>query len=331
MEESKSNPSTNSNTNNSNPVNNSSPLQNMGSAVGEIKNKLNTEVQKFRNNKLVSGTWDFLNSNSLVAKFAFLILIVLIFIGLLRFGQYLANYLFGPKPNPYLTRGITSGRKSKIIEQDIRSINSIPILRSNNQREGLTYTYSLWLMIDKIETSKRQHIFHKGSSFTSPGAPDKDMINPNDGNTEIKFNQASSQTLPFPNISPGVFVKEGSNTLVIFQNTYNNILENVEVDNIPMNKWFHLAIRVENKNMDIFINGKIASSYILTSPPKQNYGNLYISHGDGFNGKMSSLRYFSKSLSGTQINDINLQGPDLFEDKKDLSLPPYLSLNWYLN
>jgi hypothetical protein len=334
MEEPKSNnPSTNSNTNNPNPANNTSPLQSMGSAVGEIKNKLNTEVQKFRNNKLVSGTWDFLNSNSLVAKFAFLILIVLIFIGLLRLGQHLANFLFGPKPNPYLTRGITSGRKAKIIEQDIRSMNSIPILRSKNQREGLTYTYSVWLMIEKIENNKRQHIFHKGSSFTSPGVPDKfntdGMDNPNGGS--INFMQDGNQTLPFPNISPGVFVKEGSNTLVIFQNTYNNILENVEVDNIPMNKWFHLAIRVENKNMDVFINGKIASSYILTSPPKQNYGNLYLSHGDGFNGKMSSLRYFSKSLSGTQINDINLQGPDLFEDKKDLSLPPYLSLNWYLN
>ena len=73
---------------------NTSPLQSMGSAVGEIKNKLNTEVQKFRNNKLVSGTWDFLNSNSLVAKFAFLILVVLIFIGLLRLGQAVANFLF---------------------------------------------------------------------------------------------------------------------------------------------------------------------------------------------------------------------------------------------
>ena len=328
MEEPKSNnSSSNINTNVSNQSDNTSPLQSMGSAVGEIKNKLNTEVQKFRNNKLVSGTWDFLNSNSLVAKFAFLILVVLIFIGLLRLGQAVANFLFGPKPNPYLTYGITSGRKAKIIEQDIRNINSIPVLRSNNQREGLTYTYSLWLMIDKIETDKRQHIFHKGSSFTSPGAPKDSMFNPNGGTITVNQNNP----LPFPNISPGVFIKEKSNTLIIFQNTYNNILENVEVDNIPLNKWFHLAIRVENKNMDVFINGKIASSYILTSPPKQNYGNVYIANGDGFNGKMSSLRYFSKSLSGTQINDINLQGPDLFEDKKDLSLPPYLSLNWYLN
>ncbi len=332
MEESTSN---NVSKNNSSAVKNSSPLQNigsplqsMGSAVGEIKNKFNNEVQKFRNNKVVSGTWEFLNSNSLVAKFSFLILIVLIFIGLLQLGQYLANFLFGPKPNPYLTRGITSGRQSKIIEQDIRSIHSIPILRSKNQKEGLTYTYSVWLMIDKID-SQRQHIFHKGSSFTSPGAPDNPYIDPNTG-ADISFRNGTQQTLPFPNISPGVFVKKDKNTLVIFQNTYNNILENVEVENIPMNKWFHLAIRVENKNMDVFINGKIASSYLLTSPPKQNYGNLYIAHGDGFNGKMSSLRYFSKSLSGTQINDINLQGPDLYEDKKDLSLPPYLSLNWYL-
>ena len=68
-------------------------------------------------------------------------------------------------------------------------------------------------MIDKIETDKRQHIFHKGSSFTSTGAPKDSMFNPNGGTITVNQNNP----LPFPNISPGVFIKEKSNTLIIFK------------------------------------------------------------------------------------------------------------------
>ena len=34
--------------------------------------------------------------------------------------------------------------------------------------------------------------------------------------------------------------------------------------------------------MDIFINGNLAARHKLTSPPKQNYGNVYITQNEGF-------------------------------------------------
>ena len=57
-------------------------------------------------------------------------------------------------------------------------------------------------------------------------------------------------------MSPGVFIEENQNKITIYQNTYEYILENVTIDNIPL-KWFHLAVRLQNRYMDIFINGNL--------------------------------------------------------------------------
>ena len=59
------------------------PMKDIGSALGSAKGNIESGINQFRNNKLVSGASEFLQSNSLVAKFAFLIIIVLVFIALL--------------------------------------------------------------------------------------------------------------------------------------------------------------------------------------------------------------------------------------------------------
>ena len=46
---------------------NKNPLANFGSALGGASNQASGLMSKFRNNKVVSGTTDFLYSNSLVA------------------------------------------------------------------------------------------------------------------------------------------------------------------------------------------------------------------------------------------------------------------------
>ena len=35
------------------------------------------------------------------------------------------------------------------------------------------------------------------------------------------------------------------------------VTEEVIVNDLPFKKWFHLAIRLENKIMDVYVNGEI--------------------------------------------------------------------------
>jgi len=274
----------------------------------------------FRNNRAVSGTAEFLQSNSLVAKVSFLVFIVILFVFLLRLGTQLLNWLLGPSTSPILIDGVHPGKKAAIIEQDPKIKGSIPILRSNNERYGTEFTYSVWLFIDDINYKPGQykHIFNKGSA---------DM-------NKSKYNDDSIVGMAFPNNGPGLYLtddKNKPNTLVVVMNTFDSIMEEVEIPNIPLNKWINVVIRVKNRLLDVYINGSIAIRHRFESPPRQNYGKLYKGMNGGFSGQLSSLRYYNKALSGVEIANLNNSGPNMKTDQSMHIFPPYFSLRWFFS
>ena len=97
------------------------------------------------------GTKDFFASNSMVAKVAFLILVVILFVVLLRLGGALLTWFFSPSKSPKLINGMKNAKLIKHIPADPTEDNSIPILRSNNERDGIEFSWSVWLYIDDLE------------------------------------------------------------------------------------------------------------------------------------------------------------------------------------
>ena len=269
-------------------------------------------VSQFRNNKFVSGTKEFLESNTMVAKLSFFILVVIGFILLLRVGTRILQTLFAPSESPYLIDGMKDGKKYVVITQNPNKNSSIPILRSNNEDKGIEFTYNTWIYIDDLnyQKNKRKHIFHKGSN--------------NLGNSD-------NNDIAFPNNAPGLYLHENKNTLIVIINTFDEIIEEVEIDNIPLNKWINVTIRVEQRNMDVFINGNVAKRHRFNSVPKQNYGAVHVNKWKGFSGYMSNLRYYNKALNGTEINSIVKKGPNLKMTDSMNIFPPYFSLNWFFN
>ena len=67
-----------------------------------LKHWYHNTTTKFSNNRYVSGSRDFLNSNTLAAKFVFLILVIIGFILLLRLGTSILTWIFSPAENPKL-------------------------------------------------------------------------------------------------------------------------------------------------------------------------------------------------------------------------------------
>ena len=67
--------------------------------------------------KAKAGVQNFLSSNSLFAKIAFLLLVIILFVLLLRLGSGILAYIFEPQPNVILFNGMISGRKQKIISR----------------------------------------------------------------------------------------------------------------------------------------------------------------------------------------------------------------------
>ena len=259
-----------------------------------------------QSNRAMSNIKNFLNSNTLVSKVVFIILIVIGFVVALQLGTTLLGYIFEPASSPRLVSGMKDAKKVLIIPQDPKNPNAIPVMRSTNQDHGLEFTWTVWLYVDDLvyKNGQKKHIFHKGS-----------------GN----FKEQTA----FPNNGPGLYIHPTRNSLIVVMNTFKNIMEEVEITDMPMHKWINVAIRVEGKTMDVFVNGDVALRHVFDGVPKQNYGDVYVNLNGGFSGKLSDLQYHNYALSGTNIMDIVRRGPDLRTTKSEVAIPPYLSLQWF--
>ena len=255
------------------------------------------------------GTKDFFQSNSLIAKVAFLILVVILFVVLLRLGGSLLTWFFSPSPSPKLIDGMKNAKLIKHIPANPSVDNSIPILRSKNERDGIEFTWTVWLYIDDLEYNKgvKKHIFHKG---------DDKVVS-----QDVDINSTST--------CPALYLHENKNSLVIYMNTFGSMNESVEVDDIPLNKWINVALRIEGNTMDVYINGQIALRHEFNSVPMQNYGDTYVNANGGYSGMISDLCYHNRALTGVQIMNIVKNGPNLSAQDDIKIFPPYFSLKWY--
>jgi len=282
--------------------------------VGKISDGAGA-FDNFQSSNVVNGTKEFLESNSLVAKTAFLILVVIVFVLGLRMFSTLMSWMFSINQDPYLVKGLVDAKKFQKIAQNPDESGSITLLRSDNEEGGIEFTYSVWLFIDDLvyNQGRYKHVFHKGNDAISSGGMNE------------------------PNNAPGLYIAPDTNALVVVMNTFNDINEKITIDNIPINKWVNVQIRVENHNMDVFINGKLAKRLVMNGVPKQNYGDVYVAMNGGFSGYISNLRYYNEALGTSAIDGIVDTGPDLnmggsgsgtslTENK-----PQYLSMRWFFH
>jgi hypothetical protein len=276
-------------------------------------------LNDFKAPDLVSGSKTFLDSNSYVAKTAFLILTVIVFVYVLRTCVAIIGYLFSPNSSPYLINGLIDGNVGNYkIPQDPSQPNAVTIIRSVNDDAGVAFTWSVWLYIKQNDVSSStnwRHIFNKGSATPTTSAGFEGIMSPNNG--------------------PGLYLKylqNNSAVLRVVMSTFSNNSTNIEVDNIPINKWVNVIIRVENTALDVFVNGDLAKRLLLNSVPFQNYGNVNVAINGGFNGALSSLRYYNTALGTRAIANIVNEGPNLKLVGSSGGAPglmDYLSMRWF--
>ena len=271
----------------------------------------------FSLSKYKDASTEFLESNSLVAKISFLLLVVFVFFVLLKLLSALLSYFLNKSNiNPTkLIDGMVNANQAFEFNQSPADPSSKTIFRSDNKITGIEFTWSTYLFIRDLDNtsahSNLYHIFHKGN---------------NNIDETIGLNS--------PNNSPGLYIDKSSNSLNIIMNTFTSISETIKGPNIPRNKWINVIIRCQNRKIDVYINGLIAQSYELTSVPKQNYGNVYVAQNGGFPGYISNLWYYNYALTIGEIQRLNYSGPSTvaanisgsFDKKTD---PDYLSLRWY--
>lgn len=147
--------------------------------------------------------------------------------------------------------------QSIVVRQDPSDPNAKMLLHSDNEFSGVEFTYSFFLFVDPatFDTSNGlKHVFYKGYST------------------------------PFPLLGPAVFVRSDENTLRVFMNSYKSWYSYVDIQNVPVQKWFYVAIVFRANTLEVYINGNLKGRIPMEKTyPYQNYQNLIVFGKSTFN------------------------------------------------
>jgi hypothetical protein len=300
----------------------SSMVTNMGESVSNAKEGLNDMVSEYSSSSVADVGSAFLDTNSLVAKFVFLIVVLIAFFLLMNLGIYLISWFATTDKSPYIFKGKYATTVKKQIRQDPKLADGKPIYRSNNEDKGIEFTWSSWLKLDGLPNMSNNiyHIYNKGSE-------PKVHVSTDERNDDTNPNYALKNC-------PGLYVTDVSANrlqLNIKIDTIGSSESIIPIVDLPIKRWFHLAIRLQNKIIDVYVNGTITTRVPFTSIPEQNYGDVFIGY-HSYNGGISNLRYFDSALSVFQISNIVMSGPDLRnpDENQDVGNTDYLSSSWYM-
>jgi hypothetical protein len=319
---------------------------------GQIKNTVKSDdkpmipTSMFTLDSITQKTSQFAESNTAITKFVFIVILLLLFVLFFQLGSWMIQYFMGASKNPILLDGMVSANKLRKISVNPNETESVPIYRSINEDQGIEFTWNVWFFIESLNPANPTYsrIFSKGSdngamNLTIPndclGDTCKQIFNSSPG---LFITQNKQQDSVFPNsISP---IKDAHNVnMILTLNTYQasngnkEFAESITVENMPVQKWVCVTIRVQQTTVDIYINGMMTQRKHLNNLPRQNYYDVMV--GDtmnGFAGSISSLRYFNTALGYDEIQNLYGKGPNLKSLEADGLSPngvDYISMNWY--
>jgi hypothetical protein len=226
------------------------------------------------------------------------ILLALILVGSLVFYYLTADTR---QDEVMLLNGALIGNNTQVFNQDPKTANSKTLNRSNNKKGGIEFTYSWWMFVNEYQDTSKM-VFLKGYQ-----------------------KETSTTFCPKVEIS-----REGADNIMnISFNTFQGAEEVVKITNLPIGKWYHCTLTIQNQTARVYINGKIYSSQRLNGVIRQNYGPLTVGGNGGFSGLIASLKYYTYSLSPSDILGLTAMGPNKTIIGISTDSPPYMANQWW--
>lgn len=269
---------------------------------------------------------------------------LILIIALLVIGIYLFNKL------PFL-RGY-----NEVIENPVTALNTTRTISGESlKRSNGEFSISSWIYINdwNEKYGEEKTILHKGDDLITM------KLGAYENNLEIQLNvynsnQSEYQETMFdsipPAISSGISMEDlecsGGNiysTGVLSQNygfVTNNVGNNIPcnntssepitIENINLQKWVNIITTVNDRVIDVYINGKLVTSRAFNNvinTAKINNNDLVITPDGGFGGFISKVQYFPTYITPKRAWDIYRGG---FGDAFASALDKYnLSVTFY--
>ena len=310
-------------------------------SVEGFRDSVSETMGDFSSNVAVdaNASKEFLTSNTIISRIGFILLVLILFLFALRICMSILAYFMSPPTAPYVIHGMLNGSQSQVISQSPNSSNSVTILRSNNQPSGIECTWSVWLYINpgtSPSNSKApfQNIFVKGDGYFDS----ESGLSSVDNGPGMYLYETTEKTEDGKEKATGVYNLISFFNIIggddVSYNQYTVPSSFVDVSGIPLQKWFHVALRLQNTILDMYINGTLSKRTVLPEVPKQNYADVYVCGNGGFPGALSNLRYYPYAMNVFEINAVSWYGPNTKLSAATSTLNAnngytYLSNLWY--
>lgn len=190
---------------------------------------------------------------------------------------------------------IASENSPVIINDVIDAYVARPAFKLPQVTQGMNQTFSTWIYVKdwNYKFGQYKNILWKGNP-------------PNSGTL------ATTPTVS--NIhSPSMWLYPLTNSLKIVTSTSApEQVESCDIQNIPLMSWVHITYVLNNRTVDIYINGKLERSCALRGIPTISNDPVYMTAGSpsaGFYGKMGKTQYFTNALLPNEVANIYQQGP----------------------
>jgi len=229
------------------------------------------------------GIQKYQNSSSM-GKVIFIIILVL-FIAFIIYVIYIA-----------VTASQQAAANSPVIVNDVLDAYiARPAFSLPQVTQGMNQTFSTWIYVKdwNYKFGQYKNILWKG--------------NPN----------LSSTTSANPSISnvhcPSIWLYPLTNSLkVVTSTSVPEQVESCDIQNIPLMTWVHIVYVLNNRTVDIYMNGKLERSCALRGIPTITNDPVYITSGSpqpGYYGKIGKTQYFTKALLPNDVANLYQQGP----------------------
>lgn len=133
------------------------------------------------------------------------------------------------------------------------------------------------------------------------------------GETKVIFGRVDDNNDP----SPSVTLAPSNNNLTVTLATYPTNSTNASpstnhscsIENVPIQKWTNLIIALNNRALDLYLDGKLVRTCVLPGVPKMNpSSNILLCPSGGFSGYVSNFRYISNAVNPTEAYNIYKSG-----------------------
>jgi hypothetical protein len=176
--------------------------------------------------------------------------------------------------------------------------HKIPDSRLPNEMNSSVYSYSVWINVDdwNYRFDEKKIIF---TSSSRRGVNPEVTLGPTVNSISVGINLTNRGKLS-DDLKERWDTEDSPTTTV-------GTPQKCVLHNIPLQKWVNLIVVLNNRALDLYLDGKLVRTCVLEGVPVR-FGQIYLTPDGGFSGQTASFRYFGYPLNPRQAYEVYREG-----------------------